>query len=47
MNGIALLLPEWAARSGFGVLLLVNGLVFWKLVLPVYKKSFSDTEVQA
>ena len=47
MNGIALLVPEWAARIGFGVLLLVNGLVFWKRVLPVYSKSFSDTEVQA
>ena len=44
MNGIALLLPEWTARVGFGVLLLVNGLVFWKWVLPVYKKSFSDAE---
>lgn len=46
MNGIALLVPEWAARIGFGVLLLVNGLVFWKRVLPVYSRSFSDTEVQ-
>ena len=42
MNGIALLLPEWAARVMFGVLLIVNGLVFWKLVLPPYKKSFSE-----
>lgn len=47
MNGIALLVPEWVARIGFGVLLLVNGLVFWKQVLPVYSRSFSDTEVQA
>ena len=46
MNGIALLVPEWAARIGFGVLLLVNGLVFWKRVLPTYKKSFSDAEAQ-
>ena len=42
MNGIALLCPEWAARCLFGVLLLVNGLVFWKLVLPVYRQSFSQ-----
>ena len=35
MNGIALLCPEWAARSLFGVLLLANGLVFWKRVLPL------------
>ena len=46
MNRIALLVPEWAARSGFGVLLLINGLVFWKRVLPVYSRSFSGTEVQ-
>ena len=44
MNGIALLLPEWTARVIFGVLLVVNGLVFWKKVLPIYNKSFSDTE---
>ena len=42
MNGIALLCPEWAARSLFGVLLLINGLIFWKLVLPTYQQSFSD-----
>ena len=47
MNGISLLCPEWAARVGFGVLLLVNGLIFWKKVLPVYSRSFSDTEMQA
>ena len=41
MNGIALLCPEWAARGLSGVLLLVNGLVFWKRVLPVYRQSFS------
>ena len=44
MNGIALLLPEWTARVSFGVLLAVNGLVFWKKVLPIYNQSFSDTE---
>ena len=48
VNGIALLMPEWVARVGFGVLLLVNGLVIWKRVLPVYSRSFSDTtEVRA
>ena len=46
MNGIALLLPEWAARIGFGALLIVNGLMFWKRVLPVYSSSFSNREVQ-
>lgn len=42
MNGIALLCPEWAARCLFGALLLVNGLVSWKRVLPVYRQSFSQ-----
>ena len=41
MNGIALLCPEWVARCLFGALLFVNGLVFWKWVLPVYRQSFS------
>lgn len=41
MNGIALLCPEWAARCLFGALLLVNGLVFWKRVLPVYRQPFA------
>ena len=42
MNGIALLVPEGIARTFFGVLLLVNSCLFWRLVLPKYKKSFSD-----
>lgn len=46
MNGIALLVPEWAARVGFGALLIVNGLMFWKRVLPVYSSSFSNREAQ-
>ena len=41
MNGIALLCPEWAARCLSGVLLLINGLVFWKRILPAYQQSFS------
>lgn len=40
MNGIALLLPESMARIGFGLLLVINGLVFWKAVLPRYTESF-------
>ena len=46
MNGIALLCPEWLARCLFGALLLVNGLVFWKRVLPVYQKSFAHLETE-
>jgi len=42
MNGIALLLPEWVARVIFGVLLLINGLIFWKRVLPIYRQSFVE-----
>ncbi len=42
MNGIALLCPEWVARCLFGILLIVNGFVFLKLVLPVYRQSFSQ-----
>ena len=41
MNGIALLLPEMTARIGFGALLILNGLLFWKAVLPHYTESFS------
>lgn len=41
MNGIARLLPEWIARCLFGALLLGNGLLFWKRVLPVYRRSFA------
>ena len=40
MNGIGLLLPEMIARVGFGLLLLINGIVFWKKVLPHYTQSF-------
>ncbi len=41
MNGISLLVPELAARIGFGVLLIVNGFVFWKAVLPKYTDAFN------
>lgn len=41
MNGISLLVPEVTARILFGVLLLINGLLFWKVVLPKYKMAFS------
>ena len=41
MNGIALLVPEWAARAFFGVLLVINGILFWKVVLPKYRSAFA------
>lgn len=44
MNGISLLVPELAARIGFGALLIVNGFVFWKVVLPKYTAAFKQGE---
>ena len=41
MNGIALLVPEWMARAFFGVLLVINGILFWRAVLPQYKMAFA------
>ena len=46
MNGIALLIPEAAARIFFGVLLLISGLLFWKVILPRYKMAFSENKNQ-
>lgn len=40
MNGISLLIPEQIARVIFLVLLVLNGLAFWKVILPKYKHSF-------
>lgn len=40
MNGIALLMPELAARVLYGGLLLAHGVLFWRVVLPKYKKAF-------
>ena len=42
MNGIAIFLPEWLARSFFGVLLVINCVIFWKVVLPKYKEAFAE-----
>ena len=41
MNGIALLVPEWASRAFFGVLLVLNGILLWKVVLPKYRSAFA------
>ena len=41
MNGIALLVPEWAARAFFGVLLVIYGILLWKVVLPKYRSAFA------
>lgn len=42
MNGIQLLLPEITARLGFAALLVINSLLFCKVVLPKYTKSFEN-----
>ena len=40
MNGIALLIPEIVARIGYGVLLVVNIVVFFKVVFSKYRVGF-------
>ena len=42
MNGIKLLIPQSIAQTMYGILLLINGLIFWKVVLPKYKKFFPN-----
>ena len=42
MNGIGYLIPEVYARIAYGILLIVNAFVFWKIVLPKYRMMFSD-----
>lgn len=42
MNGISLLIPEMAARIGYGVLLVINSVVFFKIVLPKYKLGYNS-----
>ena len=44
MNGISILAPEVVARVGFGVLLAVNVVIFFKIVLPKYKLGFADSD---
>lgn len=43
MNGIALLLSENIVSCIYSLILLLNLLVFWKIVLPKYKAAFSET----
>lgn len=42
MNGIKLIIPEIFARVSYGILLVINGLVFLKIVLPKYKLAFKE-----
>lgn len=41
MNGISLLLPEIAVRIVYAFILVMNVIVFVKIVLPKYKLAFS------
>lgn len=45
MNGISLLVPEAVARTGYGVLLILNAILFWKRVLPTYTHAFQNVDV--
>lgn len=42
MNGISLLIPEIVARIGYAVLLIVNMVVFFKVVLSKYRVGFEN-----
>ena len=42
MNGIKLLMPEVFARLLFGAVLVINAAVFFKRILPVYKRAFEE-----
>ena len=42
MNGIALMVPEIAARIAFGILLILHAMLFWKIVLPKYRRAFAE-----
>lgn len=42
MNGISLLVPAYAARIVFGILLIINVITFIKIVLPKYKATFQN-----
>ena len=44
MNGIALLMPEWAVSAIAVAVGVVNVLLIWKLLYPAYKKSFAETK---
>ena len=42
MNGISLLIPEISARITYGIILLLNTIVFFKIVLPKYNSAFDN-----
>ena len=42
MNGIALLIPELAARVIYSALLVINGCIILRRVYPVYRAAFQN-----
>ena len=40
MNGISMLIPKLVARMGYGVLFIINIVIFFKIVLPKHKEAF-------
>lgn len=44
MNGIVFLMPEFIARVLYGIILVINGIVFFKVVLPKYTLSFANLD---
>lgn len=44
MNGISLLVSEAVARTGYGFLLLLNAVLFWKRILPAYTQAFQNAD---
>ena len=45
MNGISLLIPKGAAQVGYGALFLIHTLVFIKILLPKYRRAFSEQTI--
>ncbi|MDO4978192.1 MAG: hypothetical protein Q4E53_13140 [Eubacteriales bacterium] len=46
MNGIKLLIPEIVARTGFGILFIINVLIFVKYILPFFDVKYWLTNVR-
>ena len=44
MNGIKLLVPELVASIIFGIIVIINTLIFVKYVLPKYKNAYNNTK---
>lgn len=45
MNGIMLLMPETAARILFGIIAVINIILFIKIALPKYNMAYKETNI--